>query len=75
MVTCGVGHCRTIERVPLEQVPVETVSATAAPLATEAPAPGDWLITLPEATAALHCCVTAEVRPSAISVEVAADWV
>src|SRR5438067_1008724 len=52
--------------------PLETTRLTAAPFATLVPAAGLWLITLPEATVVLDCCVTAPaVRPALVMALVA----
>src|SRR5438067_12672095 len=56
--------------------PLETTRLTAEPFATLVPAAGLWLITLPEATVVLDCCVTAPtVRPALVMALVAAACV
>src|SRR4029079_4365466 len=56
--------------------PSETVSATAVPGATLAPAAGLWLMTDPAGTVALFALVTAPlVRPAAVIADCAAAWV
>src|SRR5205814_5938338 len=56
--------------------PLETTRLTAAPLATLMPAAGLSLITLPEATVVLDCCVTVPaVRPAPVMALVAAACV
>src|SRR5205807_7471608 len=56
--------------------PLETTRLTAEPFATLVPAAGLWLITLPEATVLLDCCVTAPlVRPARVMALVAAACV
>src|SRR5438067_13350226 len=53
--------------------PLETTRLTAEPLATIVPAVGLSLMTLPEATVLLDCCVTAPtVRPAPVMALVAA---
>src|SRR5437660_6750840 len=53
--------------------PLETTKLTAEPLATIVPAVGLSLMTLPEATVLLDCCVTAPmVRPAPVMALVAA---
>ena len=52
--------------------PVDTVRFTAVPCATEVPAVGVWLITLPAGTVALLAVVTApNVRPAPVKAVVA----
>src|SRR5205807_514416 len=53
--------------------PVETTRSTAEPLAESAPAAGFWLITLPEATVVLDCCVTAPTVRAAALMALVAD--
>src|SRR5205807_176148 len=56
--------------------PLETTRLTAEPFATLVPAAGLWLMTLPEATVLLDCCVTAPlVRPALVMALVAAACV
>jgi hypothetical protein len=56
--------------------PVDTSKLTAEPAATLAPAPGLWLITLPEGTVELDAVVTAPtVRPAPVITVIAADCV
>src|SRR5437588_11965802 len=56
--------------------PVETTRLTAEPRTTSAPAAGLSLITLPEATVVLDCCVTVPlVRPAPVMALVAAACV
>src|SRR5438105_8574774 len=56
--------------------PLETTRLTAEPFATLVPAAGLSLITLPEATVVLDCCVTAPaVRPALVMALVAAACV
>src|SRR5437016_12761481 len=56
--------------------PLETTRLTAEPFATLVPAAGLWLITLPEATVLLDCCVTAPlVRPALVMALAAAACV
>src|SRR5437016_14422336 len=56
--------------------PLETTRLTAEPFATLVPAAGLWLITLPEATVLLDCCVTAPlVRPARVMALVSAACV
>src|SRR5204862_6274804 len=56
--------------------PLETTRLTAAPLATLVPAAGLSVITLPEATVVLDCCVTVPaVRPALVMALVAAACV
>src|SRR5207302_10692782 len=58
------------------RAPVETTRSTAEPLAAPAPAAGFSLITLPEATVVLDCCVTVPtVRPALVMALVAAACV
>src|SRR5205814_7223163 len=53
--------------------PLETTRSTAEPLATIVPAVGLSLMTLPEPTVVLDCCVTAPmVRPAPVMALVAA---
>src|SRR5205085_3621205 len=53
--------------------PLETTRLTAAPLATLVPAAGLSLITLPEATVVLDCCVTAPTVRAAALMALVAD--
>src|SRR5206468_8383708 len=56
--------------------PDETTSATALFGATDVPAPGDWLITLPDGTVELDAVVTAPtVSVALVIAAVAAAWV
>src|SRR5438045_1868294 len=56
--------------------PDETVSAIALPTTTSAPAPGDWLMTLPEGTVILGAVVIVPTTSCAVVIAVvAAAWV
>ena len=56
--------------------PDETVRLTLLPSVAKAPDAGIWLITVPSATVALHCCVTVPTtNPPAVMFVVAAAWV